>query len=275
MAGDPPLEQVVTRTWEFGLRGGQEARFTWSIGGFAPTIATTSCLWRRIRPASAISRISARRGGGSWNWTRDSRIGRVTFGGGYTFLDATYRSAETVDGSSNSTNDSACGSDADSRAPSRLLPAIAFRWCRSTWPRRLPTFTRRRRVSVDVGLTAFSGSLARGNENGLHVPDGTFYLGPGTTPAYATVSLGARYQATSWVQLFCNVNNLFNTRYYTAAQLGPTGFTADRQFHRPSVSRRRRRVPGAACHASTRPARRSGPGRGCASSSGNRQQSHL
>ena len=35
------------------------------------------------------------------------RIRRLSLGGGYTFLDATYQSPETVDGSSNSTNDGA------------------------------------------------------------------------------------------------------------------------------------------------------------------------
>ena len=35
------------------------------------------------------------------------RVGRVTLGGGYTYLDATFQSEETVNGESNSTNDAA------------------------------------------------------------------------------------------------------------------------------------------------------------------------
>ena len=36
---------------------------------------------------------------------------------------------------------------------------------------------------------------------------------------------GARYQVRRRVELFVQINNLFDRKYYTAAQLGPTGFT--------------------------------------------------
>jgi outer membrane receptor protein involved in Fe transport len=159
-----------------------------------------------------------------------SRVGRVTLGGGYTFLDATYQSAETVDGSSNSSNDlAATGAQGlegtIAIAPGDRIPLVPQHMAKAFGEIRATS-----KVSVNVGLAAFSGSLARGNENNQHQPDGTFYLGPGSTPAYATVSLGARYQVIPRVQLFCNVSNLFNAHYYTAAQLGPTGFTATGDF---------------------------------------------
>ena len=40
------------------------------------------------------------------------------------------------------------------------------------------------RLSLDLDLVAVSSSFARGNENNLHQPDGTYYLGPGTSPGY-------------------------------------------------------------------------------------------
>ena len=42
---------------------------------------------------------------------------------------------------------------------------------------------------------------------------------------YAIVNLGASYRLTPWMQLIAQINNLFDRRYYTAAQLGPLGFT--------------------------------------------------
>ena len=48
-----------------------------------------------------------------------------------------------------------------------------------------------------------------------------YYLGPGTSDPYAVVNLGARYQLHPRIQLFAQVNNLFDRRYYTAAQLAP------------------------------------------------------
>jgi outer membrane receptor protein involved in Fe transport len=86
------------------------------------------------------------------------------------------------------------------------------------------------RLSVDVDVLAASGVFARGNENNAHQPDGVYYLGPGSTPAYAIVNLGARYDVNKRLQLLGQVNNLFDTHYYTAAQLGGTGFTSAGSF---------------------------------------------
>ena len=87
-----------------------------------------------------------------------------------------------------------------------------------------------RALGIDADLVAFSGSLARGNENGDHEADGIYYVGPGATDAYAVVNLGARYALTSWLTLVGQVNNLFDRRYTTAALLGPTAFTPEGVF---------------------------------------------
>jgi outer membrane receptor protein involved in Fe transport len=81
------------------------------------------------------------------------------------------------------------------------------------------------KLSADVDVIAASGVYARGNENNAHAPDGTYYLGPGTTPAYGIVNIGARYDLTRWLQVIAQVNNVFDARYYTASQLQATGFT--------------------------------------------------
>jgi outer membrane receptor protein involved in Fe transport len=87
-----------------------------------------------------------------------------------------------------------------------------------------------RAFSIDVDLLASSGAIARGNENNAHVPDGVYYLGPGSTDPYVVLNLGARYQLRPWLQVFGEVNNLLNAKYATAAQLGPTGLTATGDF---------------------------------------------
>ena len=86
------------------------------------------------------------------------------------------------------------------------------------------------RLSLDVNLVAASGVFARGNENNASQPDGTYYLGPGATPAYGIANLGGHFQLTRRVQILAQINNLLDRRYYTAAQLGPTGFTATGQY---------------------------------------------
>jgi len=83
---------------------------------------------------------------------------------------------------------------------------------------------------VGTGFIAASSTFARGNENNRHQPDGTYYLGPGTSDAYGVVNLGVRYRLTKQLELTGQVNNLFDHHYSSAAQLGPTGFTDTGNF---------------------------------------------
>ena len=87
-----------------------------------------------------------------------------------------------------------------------------------------------RAFAVDVDVVGVSSSFARGNENNLHEPDGTYYVGPGNSPGYGVVNLGGRYALTRWLQLLAQINNLFDRSYYTGAQLGPLGFTDSETF---------------------------------------------
>jgi len=86
------------------------------------------------------------------------------------------------------------------------------------------------KLSADVDLLASSGVFARGNENNAHEPDGTYYLGPGATPAYGVVNIGVHYDLSKRLQLIAQFNNVFDSRYYTAAQLHATGFTSSGTF---------------------------------------------
>ena len=86
---------------------GRRAPSPGTPGSFTPTTRTTCCSWRRSRPGSATSRISAAPAGRGSSSALNAHKGRVTGGAGYTWLDATFQSPETVDGTGNSTNDSA------------------------------------------------------------------------------------------------------------------------------------------------------------------------
>jgi outer membrane receptor protein involved in Fe transport len=144
-------------------------------------------------------------------------------GGGYTFLNATFQSQEFVDGSANSTN------DAENRGlegsiqiqPGSRIPLIPQHMFRAFADVQIT-----KKAFADLGLVAASSAYARGNENNQHEADGVYYVGPGRSPGYAVLNLGARYQIHSRVQLFVQINNLLDRQYYSAAQLGPAAFTA-------------------------------------------------
>ena len=222
LAGDPPLQQVVTQTIEFGLRGGMEGKLDWNVG------------WFQSNNRQDILFVASNQTGFGYfkNFGRTRRQGlkvdvngqywRFSLGSSYTFLDATFRSPEVVDGSSNSFNDAAAKGlegliEIDPGAQIPLIPRHIFK--------AYVDLHATSRFTVDLGVLALSGSFARGNENNLHQPDGVYYLGSGRSPGYAVANLGARYDVTKWLQFFGQINNLFDRQYFTAAQLGPTGFT--------------------------------------------------
>ena len=47
---------------------------------------------------------------------------------------------------------------------------------------------------------------------------------------FRSVNVGGRYQIQKHLQAFAQINNLLDHHYYTAAQLGPTGFTNQGTF---------------------------------------------
>jgi outer membrane receptor protein involved in Fe transport len=158
------------------------------------------------------------------------RIQRFTLGGNYTFLRATYQSRETVAGSSNSANNSALQGAQGVDGVIQITPGARIPLIPQHLLKAYADFQASAKLSVDLDLVAVSQSYARGNENNLSRPDGVYYLGPGTSPGYGVVNLGARYQLQKRLQLFAQIHNLFDHHYYTAAQLGPTGFTNQGTF---------------------------------------------
>ena len=137
-------------------------------------------------------------------------------------MDATYQSPETIDGSANSSNDAGTpGLDGNIQIiPGDRIPLILHHLGKAFADYQVTS-----KLLIDLSFLAVSSSYARGNENNLSQADGKFYLGPGTSPGYGVTNLGAHYQIHRRLQLFVQMNNLFNHHYYTAAQLGSTPFT--------------------------------------------------
>ena len=230
LAGDPPLNQVVTKTWEAGLRGvitTGPATTSWNAGVF------------RAENYDDLLFVALNQGGfgyfKNFGKTRrqglelglDSKIGKLDAGASLTLLDATYQSAEIVNGASNSSNNGdgpGFEGNIDIKPgnripliPRQILKAHLDYQFNSAW-------------SAGLAMNAVSGAIARGNENDQHVPDGTHYLGSGRSAGYTVFDLNARYRATKQLSFFMQINNLLDRRYATAAQLGATAFDAAGNF---------------------------------------------
>jgi outer membrane receptor protein involved in Fe transport len=226
LVSDPPLKQVVTRTFEVGVRSAQEGNLRWNVGWFhAENYNDLLFVASEQTGFGFFTNFGqTRRDGVEVNIT--GHVKQFVLGGNYTFLNATYQSAQSVDGGSNSVNDGGPGLDGTITVqPGDRIPQIPQHMLKA-YVNYEPT----KKIMVDLDYLAVSSSFARGNENNLDTPDGVHYLGPGTSPGYGIVNLGAHYQLHSHVQLFVQIDNVLNHHYYSAAQLGPTPYDNSGNF---------------------------------------------
>jgi outer membrane receptor protein involved in Fe transport len=230
LAGDPPLKQVVTRTVEAGVRSGAKSWVNWSAGWFWAQNHDDLLFVSSPQTGKGYFKNfgATRRTGAEVHLGRSIR--RVTMEGNYTFVNATYQSPESIRGSSNSTNDSALAESPGLDGVIQIQPGDRIPLIPQHMAKASADFQATRNLSFDLGFVAVSTSYARGNENNLSKPDSVYYLGPGTSPGYGVVNLGGRYLLHRRIELFVQIDNLLDHRYYTAAQLSATGFTAQGTF---------------------------------------------
>jgi outer membrane receptor protein involved in Fe transport len=227
MAGDPPLKQVVTHTFEAGLRGAFGQALAWNVGVFDAVnhddilfVADDQAGFGYFKNFGQTRRRGVELGAAA-------PAGLIRWGANYTSLDATFESAEKVNGEANSSNGGpgpGFGGEIEI-APGDHIPLIPRHLIKAN-----VQFDLTEQVTLNLDGVAVGGVYARGNENNQHQPDGVYYLGPGKTDAYAVFNLGADYRPTSSLKLFAQVNNLFDKAYSTAAQLGATGFNETGAF---------------------------------------------
>ncbi len=234
LAGDPPLKQVVTATWEAGLRGKPEISWivswihdlNWNVGAFRAGNRNDILFVSSVVLGTGYFQNFSRTQREGFDADLNGRIGRVTWGLDYTFLDATYQSTETVSGAANDTSDSALagypGLDGNIYIhPGNRIPQIPKQSGKA-----YADFEATKKLVFDLNEVAVSSSYARGNENNAYKADGVYYLGPGVMPGYAITNFRAHYDLTKRLQLAVQIDNLFNHHYYTAAQLANTGETS-------------------------------------------------
>lgn len=229
MVGDPPLKQVVTSTIEAGLRSSVDGT-SWNIGIFRADnkddimfVADDQAGFGYFKNFGKTRRQGLEAGFAT-------RLGQVALGANYSFIAATYRSNDVVNGSSNSSNSAAAegfpGVDGTIAVTAgKRIPLI---------PRHLLKLFAEVNLSPDwsVGadLSGVGGSYARGNENNAHQPDGRYYLGPGRNAGYAVLNFSADWRPTDNLKIFLQINNVLDRKYSTASQLNATGLDANGNF---------------------------------------------
>jgi outer membrane receptor protein involved in Fe transport len=157
-------------------------------------------------------------------------VGQLTIGANYTYLEATYQSAETIGGAGNSSNDQAVAGNRGFEGNIDIEPGDRIPLIPQHTFKLFVDYDIHKAVTLSMDMFAVSSAFARGNENNLHKPDGVYYLGPGEVPGYAIFNFGIDYRPLPTLKVFAQINNMFDRQAYSAAQLGATGFRDNGTF---------------------------------------------
>jgi iron complex outermembrane recepter protein len=212
LASDPPLKQVVSKTAEVGARGTLSdaglGKFSWDLSiyrtnsendiyGVSTTIA--SGFFQNVG--------STRREGGDLDLTY--RMGRVSAYLQYSYLNATFRSAFLEPSPANPFRDANGDIQVNVGDELPLIPKSRVKLGADV--ALLPHW------SVGGTVSYIGPSFYRGDEANLNPQ----------LPGYTVASLRTSYQFGKHLQVFANIQNLFDRRYSTYGILGdPTGVGA-------------------------------------------------
>ncbi len=229
LASDPPLKQVVSKTVEVGARGSfadaSLGKFGWDLSVYR-TLSENDIYGISTSIASGFFQNvgSTRREGGDLDITYQT--GKVSAYLQYSYLAATFRSPLLEPSPANPFQDEDGNIQVNVGDQLPLIPKNRVKLGADVAV--LPGW------SVGGTVSYIGPSFYRGDEANLN-PE---------LPGYTVASLRTSYRITKNVQVFANIQNLFDRRYSTYGILGdPTGVgapgvPADGEFGDPDVDPR-------------------------------------
>ncbi len=210
LAGDPPnLKQVIAHAYEAGLRGrAQGGRLAWNASAFRTDLDDDI-----YGVASSIST-------GFFRNIGSTRRQGIEFGlsyqndawsayGQYSYIDATFRSPLTLHSASNPFQDA----NGDIHVvPGARLPGIPKNRLKAG-----ADYSLSPRWSVGTSVVCVGDQFYHGDEANQNRP----------LPGYTVVSLRSSYKVSKQLEVFANIQNVFDARYASYGLFGdPTGVNA-------------------------------------------------
>jgi iron complex outermembrane receptor protein len=200
LVSDPPLRQVVSRTYEAGLRGNMPAgggRLDWKIGAYrtdvSDDIITTAS---NIQGRGVFQNVPATRRQGLEAGVQYTAPRWMVYAN-TSLIDATYR----FNGAIASPNNPMADADGDIFVTSgKKIPAIPAHQFKAGAE---VAVTPEWKVGADMAVVGSQYFV--GDDSNLNAK----------VPAYWVANLHTSYQVTREAQVFGLVTNLFNQRYYT------------------------------------------------------------
>lgn len=216
-AGDPPLDQVVAKTFEGGLRGKLSPNVGWSFNAYrAQNYDDIQFIAAGATGAGYFDNVGKTRRQGI-DAAINGNVDKFSWSFGYSFVKATYQSEFDI------------ASDADVNSSAQDFDGNGSEEIRVKKGDRIPGIPQHQlklRAAFDVtphwnigsNIFAFSNQYSRGNENNDHDGKGAKVAG------YTIVNFDTRYNFNNGWQLFAKVNNVFDTEYNNGGLLGEHRF---------------------------------------------------
>jgi outer membrane receptor protein involved in Fe transport len=212
-AGDPPLDQVVAKTFEGGLRGKINQNVGWSLSAYrAQNFNDIQFIASSTTGAGYFDNVGRTRRQGI-DAALNGRLDKFTWSLGYSYVKATYQSDFEV---VSELNETVPGSEVQQVGKGDNIPGI-------------PQHQLKLRAAYDVtphwnigtNIFAFSDQYSRGNENNQYEGEGAKVNG------YLVMNVDTRYKfGNSGWQFFAKVNNIFDREYNNGGLLGEHRFDA-------------------------------------------------
>jgi outer membrane receptor protein involved in Fe transport len=246
LASDPPLNQVITRTFELGLRGRVGDSLRWNAGVFQAINDDDILFVGTTTSAGYFTNIGKTRRQGV-ELGASGTSGALEWGASYSYIQASYRSNSCIVSANNSARGTSTQcSPQDPNDPSVYLGDDLIAVTSGARMPGVPTqslklnaaYAVNDRWRIGLQFVAFSSIYVRGNENNRH-ERGTYtdlngisrtFLGPGYAPGYGVLNLATRYAVTPDLELYARLANVFNKQYATAGALAENPFNASGEF---------------------------------------------
>jgi outer membrane receptor protein involved in Fe transport len=225
MADDPPLNQVVAKTYEFGGRGNLTENIRWNAG-----------VYHAMNHDDIQFRASTINGAGYYqNVGRTKRQGldfglagnvdKFKWNASYSYVRATYDSDVDFVSPSNSSEDadSIINVKPGDRIPSIPAHQLKLRGQYAVTPD----------WSIGTNVIGYSDQYVWGNENNQHRANAAACAdtdncaqGKGKLGGYFTVNLDTQYNIGSGWKAFAKATNIFDRDYYVSGRLAETQFNS-------------------------------------------------
>jgi outer membrane receptor protein involved in Fe transport len=237
MADDPPLKQVVAKTYDFGARGNLTDSVKWNASIYH---AMNHNDIQFIRAPGSSSRGYYSNVGSTERQGLDlglsGQADKFRWNTSYSYIRATFDDELTLLSNPNST---APGSSSAFRnqifvKPGNRLPGLPEHQLKlRAQYQATPDW------SIGANLVAFSSQYVMGNENNQHVANSSGCLedgslrdngaacGAGKIRGYTVVNLDSQYKIGSGWTAFAKVINVFDENYNVAGRLAETMFDAN------------------------------------------------